>query len=174
MPMAAATRLMLILGTIILYSVRGSGQLFLQLERAGSLKVKKYPQGTDIQFKTKAYPDYWQNGKIYQIIPEEQSVVFSDRITYLRDYTHFRFQRSWPNALGTNLTRFGVSWFAFAGLLTGLSEVGALENPFNFGTDTVIIGASALVTGYLTKKLFTTVTRKINGKNRLRIIDLRL
>ena len=69
--------------------------------------------------------------------------------------------------------RFGISWFAFAGLLTGLNEVGALENSFNFGTDTAIIGGSALVTGYLTKKLFATVTRKLNGKNRLRIVDLR-
>ena len=169
----AAARLTLILSTIILFSISGRAQLFLQLERAGSLKVQKYPAGADIKFKTAAYPDYWQNGRIYQIIPEEQSVVFSDRITYLKDYTHFRYQRSWPNGVGNNLMRFGVSWFAFAGLLTGLNELGALENSFDFGTDTAIIGGSALVTGYLTKKLFATVTRKLNGKNRLRIVDLR-
>ena len=169
-----ATRLMLILSVIILCSIYGQAQVFLQLERAGSLKVKKYPAGADIKFKTSAYPDYWQNGRIYQILPEEQSVVFSDRITYLKDYTHFRYQRGWPNAIGTNLTRFGVSWFAFAGLLAGLNEFGVLENEFNFGRDTVIVGGTALVTGYLTKRLFTTVTRHINGKNRLRIIDLRL
>lgn len=148
--------------------------MFLQLERAGSLKVRKYPAGAEIKFKTAAYPDYWQNGNIYQVIPEEQSIVFSDRITYLKDYTHFRYDRPWPKAIGTNLTRFGVSWFAYAGLITGLNELGVLENPFEFGTDTVVVGGAALVTGYLTKKLFSTVTRKINGKNRLRIIDLRL
>ncbi len=149
-------------------------QIYLQLERAGTVKVRKYASGEYITFKSTEHPEYWQHGPIYKILPEEKSVVFADRITYLRDISHFRYKRSWPQAIGNNLMVFGISWFGFAGLIELTSELDLIDSPYRFGTDTAIIGGTALVTGFLTKRLFTTVTKKINKRNRLRIIDLRM
>lgn len=164
----------LLLYVLLIISYTADSQIFLQLEKANSTKVIKYSSGDQIYFKSIEYPEYWQDGKIYRIIPEEKSVVFGDRITYLKDITSFRYYRRWPQAIGNNLMRFGVSWFAFAGLIEGLSELELIDSPYRFGTDTAIIGASAIASGYLTKKLFTVVTKKMNDRNRLRIIDLRM
>ena len=166
-------RIILFLFTLLAF-IDLKGQIYLQLEKSNSTKVIKYGAGQQIYFKTIEFPEYWQNGKIYRIVPEEKSIVFDDRITYLHEISDFRYFRRWPNAIGTNLMRFGVSWFAFAGLIEGLSALELIDSPYRFGTDTAIIGGVAIASGYLTKKLFTTATKKINGRNRLRIIDLRM
>lgn len=147
-------------------------QVYLQLEKANSTKVIKYAPDSYIEFKTKRYDEYWQNGKIYKILPQDNALAFGDRIVHIDDITYFRYYRKWPQAIGTNLVRFGISWFAFAGIVEATNAIGILDSPYSFGVDTAIIGGTAIVSGYLTKKLFTTVTKKINNKNRLRIIDL--
>lgn len=150
-----------------------SGQIFLQFEKANSTTVLKYGIGEKIQFKTIAYPEYWQNGKIYRILPEEKALVFDDRITYLKDISHFKYYRKWPNGVGTNLMRFGAAWFVFAGIIEGGRSTGVLDTTYEFGADTAIIGGTALLGGFLTKTIWGTANKTINDNNRLRIIDLR-
>jgi hypothetical protein len=149
------------------------GQIYLQYEKANSTKVTKYGPGQQITFKTIQYPEYWLKGEIYKILPDEKALVFDDRITYLKDITHFRYYRTWPKAIGTNLMRFGAAWFLFAGIIEGGSAIGVLETNYKFGTDTAIIGGTALIGGFLTRSLWGTATKPINGHNRLIIIDLR-
>jgi hypothetical protein len=68
--------------------------------------------------------------------------------------------------------RFGAAWFVFAGIIEGGRSFGVLETNYKFGTDTAIIGGTALLTGFLTKKIWGTAIKKMNDRNRLRIIDL--
>lgn len=152
----------------------GYGQIFFQLERSGTTNVQRYAAGDRIVFKTKDYPDAWQKNKIFRILPEDNALVFDDRITYLQDITYFKYYRPWPNGIGTNLMRFGGAWFLFAGIIEGGRELGVLDTRYTFGTDTAVIGGTALLSGFLIKKLWGVSVKKINSKNRVRIIDLRL
>lgn len=150
------------------------GQVFLQLEKANVPTVRKYAAGDKIYFMSTVYPKKWQSGRIVQILPEDNAVVFDDRITYLRDITHFKYYRPWPNAIGTNLMRFGVAWFVFAGIIEGGRATGVLDTQYKFGTDTAVIGASAILGGFLIKSVWAASVKKMNNRNRLRIIDIRL
>lgn len=156
----------------VLLPVSGDSQMYLQLERANSIKVIKFAPGDKIFFRTSKFGDSWQQGNIYRILPEENALVFDDRITYLKDITHFKYYRAWPNGIGTNLMRFGAAWFVFAGIIEGGRSLGVLDTNYKFGTDTAIVGGTALLTGFLTKKIWATAIKKMNDKNRLRIIDL--
>lgn len=149
-------------------------QIFLQLEKANTPDVKKYSAGDRIYFKTAVYSKYWQRGNIVQIIPEDNALVFEDRITYVQDITYFKYFRTWPNAIGSNLMRFGAVWFVFAGIIEGGRASGVLDTQYKFGADTAIIGGSALLSGFLMRKLWAVSVKKMNDRNRLRIIDLRL
>ncbi len=141
------------------------GQVFLQLERANVLRVKKFAPGDEIHFMSNRFPGSWQKGVMLEILPEDEAIVFEDRITYLSDITHFKYYRVWPHAIGTNLMRFGVAWFVFAGIIEGGRTSGVLDTQYKFGTDTVIIGASALLTGFLTRKLWAVSTKKMNERH---------
>lgn len=166
-------RLLFVVFALIVSSTQISAQLFLQLEKSNSTTVHKYGIGEKIHFKTIDYPEYWQNGKIYRILPEEKALVFDDRITYLKEISHFKYYRKWPNGIGVNLMRFGAAWFVFAGIIEGGRSTGVLDTSYEFGTDTAIIGGTALIGGFLTKAIWGTATKTINDSNRLRIIDLR-
>lgn len=149
-----------------------NAQIYLQLEKANTTKVIKFSTGDRVFFRTARYGDEWQSGNIYRILPEEKALVFDDRITYLQDITHFKYYRAWPNGIGTNLMRFSGAWFVFAGIIEGGTALGVLESNYRFGADTAIIGGTAFLTGFLTKKIWATAVRKMNDRNRLRIIDL--
>ena len=148
-------------------------QVYVQFERANTLKVKRYSPGDRISFKSLKYPGAWQSGEILEILPEDKAIVFADRISYLDDFEYLRYTRPWPNGIGTNLMRFGVAWFIFAGIIEGGRATGVLETQYEFGTDTAIIGGSAILGGFLTKKLWGTATYRMNSRNRVRIIDIR-
>ena len=151
----------------------GASQVYFQFERAHSLTVRKYGPGDVIEFKSMLYPDYWQKGKIIQILPNENAIVFEDRISYLRDFTHFKYYRPWPNGIGTNLMRFSGAWILFAGVIEGGRSIGVLETNYKFGTDTAFIGITAFLSGFLLKKIWGVSINRLNNKNRVRIVDIR-
>ena len=148
------------------------GQVFFQLERANTTKVKRYSIGDVITFRTDEYNEHWLTGKIVNILPDDNALVFYDKIMYLDEMTHFRYQRDWARITGNTLMRFGVAWLSFAGIIEGLRRLDAIETQYEFGTDTAIIGLSALTTGFLTKKLWQTAMVKLNNRNRVRILDI--
>jgi len=150
-----------------------SAQLFFQFEEAFTTDVRKYQVGDIIEFKTKQF-EGWQKGSIARILPEDNGLLFSDRITYLDDFTHFKYRRPAAANIGTTLELFGASWLLIGGTIEGLRAVGAIETQYQFGWDTAIIGVSSMATGYITRKLWGVAVKKMNDRNRVRIIDLRL
>lgn len=159
--------------TILLVLLAGSlsSQVMLQLERRNSLKVKRYHPGDILRFKTKEYKE-WQSGEIVQILPEAKSLVFADRITYLRDITHVSYDRRWAKVGGTKLTQFGIVWLSLAGISELAKKAGVLRSNYDAGPDTIAIGVWAIATGLILKKGFGIARKRINKRNRVRIIDL--
>lgn len=163
----------LLIGLISFSSLNSDAQIFFQYEQANSLKVRKYQAGDIIKFRLKQFGEEWITDDIRQIVPEDNTLVFYDQIIQLDEITHFQYDRPWANSVGTSLMTFGTSWLVFGGAIEGLRSIDAIETDYKFGTDTAIIGVSTILTGYLTKKLWSKAIKKMNKKNRVRIVDVR-
>ena len=163
----------LLIGLISFFTLNSDAQIFFQYEQANSLKVRKYQAGDIIKFRLKQFGEEWITDDIIQIVPEDNTLVFYDQIIQLDEITHFQYNRPWANSVGTSLMTFGTSWLVFGGAIEGLRSIDAIETDYKFGTDTAIIGVSTILTGYLTKKLWSKAIKKINKKNRVRIVDVR-
>jgi|GEM_PF-1300458 len=150
-----------------------NAQIYLQLEQANSLEVRKYSPGEKITFRMKQFGDNWISDPILRILPEDDAIVFYDQIVHLDEITHFSYQRPWAKATGLSLMGFGSSWLLFGGAIEGLRSIDAIDTQYEFGTDTAIIGLSTLAVGYLTQKLWSKAVKKMNRRNRLKIIDVR-
>ena len=148
-------------------------QLFFQFEQANKIKTKRYSAGDKIMFRTGEFGENWLTDEIIQILPEDNALVFYDRITYLDEMTHFQYNRPWAKITGGTLLRFGASWLVFGGAIEGLRRIDALETDYEFGTDTLMIGLGSMATGYLINRLWGKAIKKINDRNRVRIIDVR-
>ena len=159
--------------TMIFMAESLSAQVYFQFEQANKIRAKKYSAGDQVTFRTNEFGENWLTKNIIEILPEDNALVFYDQITYLDEMTHFRYRRPWADIAGTNLMRFGVSWIAFGGVIEGLRQLDAIDTGYEFGVDTAVIGLSSIATGFLTKKLWARATKKLNERNRVRIIDTR-
>ncbi len=163
-----------LMGVILSLSAKPlNGQIYLQLEKSTSSWVKKFSVGEQIKFKTADFTDAWQQATMLRILPEVQSIMFEDRIIQLDEITHFQYDRPAAKAIGNLTYRFGIAWLVFAGIIEGTNALGILNTPYDFGVDTAVIGGGAILGGLFTKSVLGTVKIPINGRNRLRILDLR-
>ena len=153
--------------------VSANGQIYFQYDQPNLEVVKRYSPGDRISFRTVQFGDNWINDDILQILPDDNALVFYDRITHLEEITHFRYDRKWARIAGVNLMRFGASWLIMGGVIEGLRRIDAIDTNYEFGTDTAIIGLSSIATGYLTNFLWGKAVKKINERNQVRIIDIR-
>lgn len=158
---------------LISIGLQGQTPVYLQLERANTTKVKRFYSGDKIFFKTMDLPDQWQQGRIFQVLPRENALVFDDRITYLEDITDFKYYRTWPRSISFVMTRFGAGWLLFGGVIEGGRAAGVLDTQYKFGWDTAFIGVGSVLTGILINRLWSVSKKKMNDRNRLRIIDIR-
>jgi hypothetical protein len=141
-------------------------QKLLLLEKIKSPKTIKFYSGDILSFKTIEYPDQWQSKQIVDFIIDEEIILFSEGMVYLKDVTELRSFRGWAKSLSFILIRFGGAWWVMGGI------VHLYDENFSFGWDTFIIGASAIVSGFLLKKLFYQRKHKMGKKWRLRMIDI--
>lgn len=167
-----AIRLIIII-LITFAAIDTDAQIYFQYEQANTLKVRKYQAGDIITFRLKQFGKEWISDDILQLVPEDNTVVFYDQIVQLDEFTHFQYERPWANTVGTSLMTFGGSWLIFGGAIEGLRRIDAIDTNYEFGTDTAIIGLSTILTGYLTRKLWSRAQKKMNKRNRVRIIDVR-
>lgn len=158
---------------LILIPEKGTSQVYFQYEHAGTTKVRRYVAGDEVIFRTKKFGDAWLKGRIERILPEDNALVFYDRISYLDDITYYQYERGWAKGTGVTLMRFGGSWLLFGGAIEGLRRADVIDTSYEFGADTAIIGLGSIAIGYLTKSLWSTAIKKVNDRNRVRIIDVR-
>lgn len=143
-----------------------NAQVVLYVEVMTEDKPIKYYEGQDFMFKTKEYPDEWQSIKIERLMDEEKIILFDGGMLNLDDIIELRRTRPWATTIGYMLQTFGVAWFAFGGVAHFTTS------SFDFGVDTAVIGGTAIVSGWLLRKLFKFKKYKVGNKVRLKILDL--
>ncbi len=143
-----------------------SAQKFIQMEKYGSPKVKKYFIGEEITYKLKEFPDDWTTSIIEDIVMEENLVVFNNRTIKLDEITTIRSFKParWSVPISKNLYRFGLSWgfFSLLGPLVGF--------PITWAA--LIVPATAYTTGFLIKNLFRHRTYRLGKRRWLRMLDM--
>jgi hypothetical protein len=161
----------LLIGIVLHLTLILSGQRnlqFLQLEKAGSLKVTKIPLGSVITYSIREGQG-WYTSEIADFMYKDQLIFMADRTIPVNEITALRYPRTWPRAIGRQIGLFGLSWsgYAFIGTLTdGRPET------FYRASDAIVTG-SALAIGLLLPKLISFRVKKIGNKYRLRLLDLR-
>ena len=156
----------------LLVGLNIDGQVYLQVEQAETTDLERFSVGDRFVFKTKDI-EGWQKGTLERLLPVPQSILFDDAIVNLSEVSHVRLYRPAASALGRTFMFFGASWLVAGGVIEGLRQINAIDTQYEFGWDTVVIGAGAIASGYLIDKILGSTVRKINKRNRVRIIDLR-
>jgi hypothetical protein len=146
--------------------VTGNAQRFIQMEKYGSAKVKKYYIGDELTYKLREYPNDWTTSIIEDVILSENLVVFNNRAIKLDEITEIRSFKParWSSALAKNLNRFGVSWGVFS-LLGPL-----VDTPITWAA--AIVPASAFAAGFLIKRIFKHRTFRLGKRRWLRMLDM--
>lgn len=152
--------------TLCLCFSSSDAQVVLYMEIMTEEKPIKYYEGQNLMFKHKDYPDEWQSIKLERIMDEEKIILYDGGMLNLSDIKEIRRSRPWATALGYSLQTFGVVWFGYGGLAHLFAD------SFSFGVDTFVIGSTALVSGWLLRKLFRFKKYKIGRTTRLKILDL--
>ncbi len=153
--------------TIFLFStIQVEAQKILQMEKIGSLKVKKYYIGDVLTFQLRGEGKYWFTEAIEDIYQKEGLVLFVNRMVKVEDIMairSFKMQR-WSVPVSKNLVRFGISWGIFS-LLGTLASV-----PLTWAAAIVPAGAFALAG--IIRIAFKRRTFKIGKRRRLRLLDM--
>jgi len=79
-------RLLIVL-IVIVIAQQSEAQIFLQLEKSESVDVKKFYAGDKIKYKTTQI-DKWQEGIIMKVLPDGNSLLFSDQLLSVEDITY--------------------------------------------------------------------------------------
>jgi hypothetical protein len=142
------------------------GQKFLQMEKYGSLKVKKYYIGDDITYQLTG-DKIWYTETIQDLIIEENIILFADhyiKIDDIRTIKSFK-SREWSKRTGIQLYAFAGGWVLF-------SLAGSLTSEWELKWDTAIIAGAAILTGFLIQQIFKSKKYKIGKKRKLRMLDI--
>ncbi len=156
---------MLCLGLLFLVISTTQAQRYLQMERSGTHKVKRYSPGDEVTFRLGDDPT-WYTEEIREIMVNENLIVFTNRAVRVEEISYIRrFNgRRWSKPVGQQLYNFGLGWLLFS---LGDALVGGDLTNLAF-----IVPAVAGATGFLIQKIFRQRTFKMKGKRRLRLLDL--
>ncbi|MEM8523803.1 MAG: hypothetical protein AAGG68_04125 [Bacteroidota bacterium] len=147
-----------------------SAQKVLQLEKRGSAKTQKMVVGTELVYQMQG-DDVWYRGTIEEIRPDAGFITLSDRLVSVEKIGAIKSfkNRGWSRKFSKQLYMFAGGWVFFGiadNLIFNQSEMRA-KPPL-----IAIPAASAIALGYAIRKIFDHKVYKINGKFRLRLLDL--
>ena len=141
------------------------GQKFVQMEKYGTLKVKRYYVGETLTFRLEG-DKYWYTDVIRDILPEDDLIVFENRAVKVKDITFLKsfHNAAWSKGIAMKLYIFAGGWlvFNFGGLPLG-GTLSAL---------TWQVPALAVATGFIIRTLFRSKKYKIGKRRWLRLLDL--
>lgn len=143
-------------------------QVFVQLELFNDPKARKYTIGDKITYKSTYSADEWQTGKIEQILIKDKALQLNNDLISLDQMTDFMLYR--PTA-----KYFGVTFQTFGGIWT-------LYGAFSYSNDPNVtslgewlgVGLGSYALGWVLRRFVYKVPVKLNDKNRMRIVDLRM
>jgi len=142
-------------------------QKFMQMEKRGSTKVKRYYPGDDILFKVKDDVE-WQDAIIHDILVDENLILLgTGKLINIDDIIAIKSIKGagWSKAIANKFYLFGINW-------TVLSLITELVGYWSFTWGTAIIAIGAVVTGWLIHTIFKSRVYKIGKKRKLRLLDL--
>lgn len=157
---------------LLLTFVIGAGALLSQrvllLEKSGQNTSQKLFEGDGLTFRMKG-DKFYQEGMISELRPDIQAMVINDRFIMIEEIESLRFNGSGVlNYAGLSLMTFGAGWSLFAAV--GYAVDGDPSTSYS-GFD-LTVSATSLATGFLLRKLFAKRKFKLNGRKRLRVVDL--
>jgi len=137
-------------------------QVYLQIEKANSLKTFKFYQGDLIHFRTVLYPNDWRSETLDQILYEDKTFVLGGELYKIEDIKDIRKNRSWAHAT-RRLAQAGFMYAIYGAIvqLTGLYDI---------GKENYIIAGTAIGLGTIIPRLFGWRKFKLGKKYRLRIL----
>lgn len=150
-------------------SVDGQADVFLQIEEINSPESIKLPVGSTVVFKASKYSDQWQKGTIKEIIYDGNTIIFDHTFMPLDDIEKIKIRNFGGQAIGYTLQGFGVGWLGL-GTIAELTNVGDQNN---LSTRNLIIGATAIGSGFIIQKVSGNKVFTHNKTHRFRLIDLR-
>ncbi|MEM6697186.1 MAG: hypothetical protein AAF806_02355 [Bacteroidota bacterium] len=147
-----------------------SAQKVLQLEKRGSAKTQKMVAGIELVYQMEG-DDIWYQGVIEEIRPDEGFIMLNDRLINVEKIAAIKSfkNRDWSRSTSNKLYMFAAGW-VFFGIADNLI--------FNQSEDRAkppliaIPAASALALGFAIRKIFDHKVYRMNGKFRLRLLDL--
>ncbi|MEL6720219.1 MAG: hypothetical protein AAFP82_16020 [Bacteroidota bacterium] len=142
----------------------------LQLEKRGSAKTQKMVTGTELVYQMRG-DDVWYQGTIEEIRADEGFIMLNDRLISVDKIGAIKSfkNRGWSRRYSKQLYMFAGGWVFFGiadNLIFNESEQRA-KPPL-----IAIPAAAALVLGYTIRKIFDHRVYKMEGKFRLRLLDL--
>ncbi len=157
----------LVLYCCFVCNIPTQAQVYLQVEKFNSPQTIKLIVGSPLEFRIHAYPKTWRKGTIDYILYDEQTIAVDGDIFHVDELKDIRFDRPWAKQIGASLITFSGVWFTYGLLIT------AFDDNFEFGVDTVVVGAGSFVIGYILRKFFGKKKFKLGKNSRLRVVDLR-
>ena len=154
-----------LLTCLILGSLSLDAQKFLQMEKAGSFKVKRYYRGDEVTFKI-VDDEEWYTEEILDLLVDDGLVLFSYRAVPVENITHIRSfkMQNWSKPFGRQFYNFGLGWIVFS-----LGDA-LFGNPITSAIIYVPLTAGAL--GLIIQKAFRQRTFKMGKNRRLRLLNL--
>lgn len=143
--------------------------VFLQIEEINSTESLKLPVGSTVIFKASKFSDQWQKGRIKEIIYESNTIIFDHTFMTLDAIEKIKIRNFGGQAIGYSLQAFGVGWLTL-GSIAELTNVGDQNN---LSTRNLIIGATAIGSGFIIQKVSGNKVFTHDKTHRFRLIDLR-
>lgn len=143
-----------------------NSQIFLQIEEKNNPETKKIGIGNTLTFKLKKYPDTWRTQKVFDLMPEEKTVVLDENFFNVSEFSQLRFYRNWAKGLGYKMMQVSAVWYVYGGIAT------LADSEYKMSNKDIVIGGAAAVSGYLLKLLFYKRNMRLGKNFNLRIVDL--
>ena len=153
---------------LLTFALPGSAQQVMQIETYGKARTKKIYPGQTIQYRLKNQKNDWLTGAVESYRMEERLVVLTDRYVHVDSIAALRYDRRWSKAVGTQMFWFGAAWSAFA-------AIGALTDgdpSSNYEWSDAAVTGGFWLGSFLTPRLFRYRYYKMDGRHRLRLVDL--
>lgn len=144
-----------------------TAQKLIQMEKANSLKTRKFHLGEELTFSLRSTPDQFLTREIVDVYPDLGQVQFSSGLIPVGDIAAIRYPGSnrWAKQVGLQL------WIA-AGLYVGYSVLDVAIYQRSPTAEQYYIPVLALGTGAVFRFTIPERKHRIEGRRRLRLLDI--
>ena len=145
----------------------GGAQIYLQLEKAGTLRTIRYTEGDALTFQLRNDDKGWYERTIVSIDVSRNRLVFPDVVIHIDSIAMIKLERKAVAAqiIGTALQAGGINLILFTGY-NAIFQDRALD------WTAVSSGVLNIALGTFLKKIFRYSVFRIGPRKRLRLLDL--